>query len=962
MIPPIKFPESIPTDKRSEIRYVLQRIDWNREAPNKIEILRNLIGGRSSSDVLECRIRWGNSEFLKVVKIGSASDLKLETTGFENIKKPNSFFAPIEAATPGIYEKSQVKRGEREAIVYAHIEQWFGSRRIKTFEDIARLAITNGGSDLEKAIQLLETFFNGIRPYLYNDFARTNSSLMELWNPHLGPDGTIEADHFDPANQLFMVGSPSETQLKNVRVYPDDVTPTESWKRGNIKPGDFVYLTDLKVEWHDDRLMGKSDPTKFLPRRFEIVGKDRRIRDIATSLTEGSSFDIYGKLKSIRELTYKNLILSNLQEIQIENGSIKGKGGTGEDVIVPNLFEFLPIIFEAERTYIITSLVHGDLNPRNILVTENGQPCLIDYAHTNRAEPLLSDFLRLEGCLARDVLPDDITWQEHVRLQRLLATASRLGNIVEEKTMIENFTQLLAKDRSELASAFCLFYTIRKESKQSYPQSELDQWYRDYCEQLFLFAYLALKWEEESQQQTKESNAKTIRATAAMAGVASEAISEKDVYRWWSLEDIQGDGLEIIRLLKANSNPPLFEIANLARGMDFWKEKKENREPLLSKYELLIKNEYLRDSRVNKELDAKLGDSLLSEFEELRAVFVRNQKAFRYKALDEIQMDRIKREKHKIFINLKGSLKNGEGDDSAINLIAGKDEVVLVGDAGGGKTTVVREWKSLLTELITGNKDTLNRLRLDNKKCTPRLPVILEAPRFWDNLKDWKKNDKQSTANVLPKDLIPKDDQSILHYSDLLTVGALHISIDALNELPEEKKELVKDWIITLRKMYRHTPVLVCHRRYNYPPGFLPFPMITLQKMTYDQIKEYVEHNKIAEAENLIRPLLEEPAYRNLAQIPLFLWMIVNYYQEKKEILKSRGQLFKQFSRLWLEESYHTEHGEQVQFKYGYDDKKLLLGAIGYELLQHGDAYLLEKNVESIIPKEIKLKVLNSFT
>lgn len=948
-------------EKKDKISHALQRIEvdnkddykWKSE-PDEIEILRKLTGGRSSSEVFEVIVKRGKQELLQVIKIGPGDDYNLHNE-FDNYKKylgseekRNAFFTPIQVVSPGLHDHRRIEKNIPEVIIYAHVEGWAGRTGSQTFEEIARKAVIEGDKDLEKVTEILETLFDkerGITNILYRAYDPSRVSNKKIWNHRLGPDGVIEVEVFKRQKGKILLtldGFFDEDLFNEKIVYTSNITATESWKNETIKPGDCIYLTELAPEWKEKLIDGRREKClvgkwEKTYQQFEIVcSRDRgSIQFIAKNLKKDSLFNVYGKIRSIRTKTRKDCLLEGLrEELKAENGLLKGLIVPS---IVPDPFKLLPKVLE-EQT--ITSLVHGDLNPKNILIIGDN-PYLIDYARTRKGEPLLSDFVRLEGCLARDILPENLDWRQHVRLQRLLAVACRLG---DNGKVIERISQLLVQDRKELSHAFRLFYTIRKASKRAYPPDEQRYWYNDYLEQLFLFAHLMLKW-------TESNTPHALRSIAAIAGVASEALSEdgEEIYRWWSLEGLRGDGLEIIKLLKDSPNPPLSEIANIARGMDFWKGEKENSGPLLSKYELSIRNEYLRDSRINKDLDAKLGNLLLSEFEELRDVFVRNQETFiniANKILRDILLnpkDPEKRKRHEAFMNL-----NCEGGNNAIDLIAGADEVVLLGDAGGGKTTVVGEWNFLLAKLITGGEDTKKRIPL-------RLPMILEAPKLWDNLKDWKKDDKKSTASVLPKDFF-KDDQSLLQYSDLLTVGALHISIDALNELSEEKKELVKDWIITLRKMYPRTPVLVCHRRYNYPMGFLPFPIITLRKATIDQIKKYVEIYLGGEGANLVRLLSEEPTLLDLARIPLFLWMLVKEYslkkkEEKKEIPKKRGQLIKQFSRSYLEGSYHIEYGEEIQFKYSYAVKELLLGAIAYELFQQGD--LLKRNIKSIVPKEI---------
>ena len=101
--------------------------------------------------------------------------------------------------------------------------------------------------------------------------------------------------------------------------------------------------------------------------------------------------------------------------------------------------------------------------------------------------------------------------------------------------------------------------------------------------------------------------------------------------------------------------------------------------------------------------------------------------------------------------------------------------------------------------------------------------------------------------------------------------------------MAEAHKQRVADWITALRHAFPNVPVVVCHRQYNYVPGLLPFPVITLQKVEAQQARSYI-HNYLREkdvpnhdqlSQRLVTLLLEDPEHtqvRDLAQTPLFLW------------------------------------------------------------------------------------------
>src|SRR5437762_3473194 len=138
------------------------------------------------------------------------------------------------------------------------------------------------------------------------------------------------------------------------------------------------------------------------------------------------------------------------------------------------------------------------------------------------------------------------------------------------------------------------------------------------------------------------------------------------------------------------------------------------------------------------------------------------------------------------------------------------------------------------------------------------------------------------------------------------------VVIDGLDEIPSGERNRVAAWLVALRKDFPLTPVVVCHRQYSYRQGLLPFPVVVLQKVEANQACQYIknylrvrevrDHEKMAN--QLIKLLLDNPDHaqiRDLAQTPLFLWMIVKLYCEKQELPKNRAQLFAVFAKWHLD-------------------------------------------------------------
>jgi len=212
---------------------------------------------------------------------------------------------------------------------------------LETFEDIAHTAINRGDSCLKKVIDHLEDLFRGINETLYRD-CEVNSNkttLRENWNDRLGPDGVIEIDGYDSIRKRLMLGSPSDDQLSNARIYPLDISSTDSWKNGKIHPDNFVYLPNLTFEWWGNRLIVRPRTHRFLT--IEIVSSGQDIQIVASRVENSDlGFGVFGKLKSIRMLTHKQRLLTGLQELEAKNDLLEGEGA-----VVPDPFSRLSEIF-----------------------------------------------------------------------------------------------------------------------------------------------------------------------------------------------------------------------------------------------------------------------------------------------------------------------------------------------------------------------------------------------------------------------------------------------------------------------------------------------------------------------------------------------------------------------------------------------------------------------------------------
>ncbi|HBL26942.1 MAG TPA: hypothetical protein DD490_08920, partial [Acidobacteria bacterium] len=932
----VTFEKGFTRQEQAELDAVLQRIEtgtapgcW-RERPDTIHVRGRLTDGRSGCAVLDVVVRTGPHEASMVAKVGPFHDLRDEWQAFnDHLRHASALFAPIRAATPAVLRPATKSGTEREAVVYDHAARFAGqpAQPPVTLEKFVHQAIRAGGPALDRAEQALAALFTGVQNDLYakHTIEDRETTALDAWNLRLGIALEIEVDAFDATSGTFTLDGSTG---KPTRLYPRTLLEAAARYDGEVEAGAWIEVRELRAEWWGDRLMGQPADT---PLRLELVTPDpdgRTLRRLAATLPEGAPFHVQGRVRSVRARAHRERLHAGLPELA--------------EATVADPFEALPRILEARRRGRLTALVHGDLNPRNVLLVGD-QPLLIDYAFTKDEEPFFFDFTRLEGCLARDILPEDLSLAQHLRLQRLLAAACRLG-----ERGADRFAQRLAAESPPLGATFRVFWTLRRAARDACPEARREHWLRDYLEQLFLFAHLTLKWPDQTPA--------ALRATAAMAGVVAESLAGVDLYRHWSGEDLRGDGLEILRL--AEPRHSLGDLAAMARALRG--RRKEEDKPLVEAHEALRANfvrarfaEEANQILVDLETDHGVYISVRA-YIDLRGRLHAGRERRRMSFDEMLDSDPALAEAER----LRGT-GSGKGEDhDVLRLLAEQPAVVLIGDAGAGKSTVAREWQYSLAQAIVGR---------GKATVAPRLPVVLRAPdlrlRIGDQEKE--KDDRATIAAALG------------YEPDLLDAGALHLTVDALNEVPEADKQRIAEWLVALRETFPATPVVACHRQYNYTPGLLPFPVVGLEKVGAAQARRYVfdylRENGAAAwqelGERLTKILLDDPEHaqvRDLAQTPLFLWMLVERYRQTGEPPSGRGRLFEDFSRWYLEERHHQEHGEVVANRFSFEDKATFLGGLGYALVERGATDIKETEaakgladpalLEEIVTGEILLR------
>ncbi|NQT21136.1 MAG: hypothetical protein HQ592_15620, partial [Planctomycetes bacterium] len=441
-----------------------------------------------------------------------------------------------------------------------------------------------------------------------------------------------------------------------------------------------------------------------------------------------------------------------------------------------------------------------------------------------------------------------------------------------------------------------------------------------------------------------------------MMGVAAECLTEVKAYAYWSDEAIYQDGSTLFSKIERPPSWVLPHLAALGRRLSEMRLRRE--------HPLWISYCRLRSRFVSEQFATEAHESIAKLGRE-HGLFV-NLKAY-IDLKGEMKDPSVRTRRHTgarlaelakdegVLAAREELQATGEGGVDALRLISDHSALVILGDAGAGKSTVAREWEYQLSKSIDHRRSEVYTVEClcdgesQRVHVNPSLPRLFWAKQVVERVREWdsRGRDRFEIASVLPDGRTDS--------WELLAAGACSIMIDALNELAEEDRRCVAAWIMSLHEEFPLSPLLICHRQYNWIPGLLPFPVVTLQKVSDDQARQYVHdymrENRGAghesEANRLITVLFdpEHEKVRDLARIPLFLWMIVERYQKATDRLPSnRAQLFGDFAQRYVEERHHEEEpSDQKPGRYG--EKSAILACLGHHMVQEGKRDLLDSEV-----------------
>src|ERR1700683_536433 len=354
--------------------------------PDWIRVTQTISGGYSGSQVLRIEVGRGKEIRAQIAKIGAYA--AREWAAYQEIfaKSPSALCPPIAAVTQGVLDPGSAATGENEAVVYADVEH-FAAAATTSLEQLVVAARDGDPEALGRAVKVVDRLFRLAPTVLYSKYLLKEMGNRKAVNLALGPDLRLRAERitgggssrtrFAPDGAYRHLGAP---EVLRVALALDN--NQESGDPAPLPPGAAVGLSGFTL-----RSQGMTPgPSSFDPPPLKdrwIAEHDYVSVDIESelpeneieALAESSSLDIYGTVEYTRSVQTWDRIKKTLPSIVVTDAGVEVDG-----LQMAHPFAALSQLLADPVPGLVTGIVHGDLNPRNVLVADC-EPYLIDSPH-----------------------------------------------------------------------------------------------------------------------------------------------------------------------------------------------------------------------------------------------------------------------------------------------------------------------------------------------------------------------------------------------------------------------------------------------------------------------------------------------------------------------------------------------------------------------------------------------------
>lgn len=284
--------------------------------------------------------------------------------------------------------------------------------------------------------------------------------------------------------------------------------------------------------------------------------------------------------------------------------------------------------------------------------------------------------------------------------------------------------------------------------------------------------------------------------------------------------------------------------------------------------------------------------------------------------------------------------KSSSGQIYISDVINQNELVLIVGERGSGKTTALLHTVRTESQLVVRNE-------------TERIPVFVPL-NAWTEEHDLESLISSNLA-ALGRQL---DRQTLLTY---LAEGRFSIAFDGINEIPSAKRAKGAEFdLTTFAKNYSMNHIVVTTRPIGYNPNaFEGWPIYEIQPLDRESILDFATKYLGHESARQLYSRLggddpsqwEKPnSLLTLGRNPLYLWMLIETFDQAGDLPRDKGALIKRFV------DYILQSREQGKASlYNPLVKMRLLRSIAFQMTEAGQIVRIEmEKALEICTKELQ--------
>lgn len=393
-----------------------------------VQLLHEFSDGFSETRVVLGKISAGPHDlqpFQLVFKIGAADALRDEVgryLDFVEYARASAAFVPILEAERTL--NALPPDGSLGAIAYGHAGDVFGALDCVSFKKVFRDCIA--GSLPVSVVEEMIDRLGRILGSLYSEPTQCYAHEIAVYYlEHWAPDYQVSADRLADTESYPLLTldrlNPNHFQLEAASIPASLRKEAESPRNGNQL--DVVLPRCIVAKVERERLVAwvsSADDLALLVDTRELP------LDSRAKITKGDTISLWAPKKVSRYDSY-------LRHVRLALPALEVHASTFEvgPLSLPNpLLHFSAPLLAATKPPSSTLTVpgHGDLHPGNVLIAGNSL-AIIDYGRSVAEIPIGVDAARFLGGLVRDVLGDDLSFEE---LAMVLAETLGLDSFFKE--------------------------------------------------------------------------------------------------------------------------------------------------------------------------------------------------------------------------------------------------------------------------------------------------------------------------------------------------------------------------------------------------------------------------------------------------------------------------------------------------------------------------------------------------